>query len=513
MLPKEIQAEIDGDPMLRANLQTHYPVFDSRAVPENEEAAVTRLCGLSLVDYDRVREVEAKALNIRVATLDKLVKSARQGVKSDVGDSSQPLIFEEVEAWPDSVNGAELLTRLSDTVRRFIVCDPETARTAALWITFTWLIDVVQVAPIAMITAPEKRCGKTQLLSLFRRLCIRPIAASNITASAIFRCIEMWRPTLLIDEADAFLRDNEDARGILNSGHTRDTAYVIRVVGDNFEPRRFSTWGAKAIAGIGRLADTLSDRAIPLELRRKLPGEQVEILRHAEPGLFEELRQRLARWTVDNADAVRTARPCIVDALNDRAQDNWEPLLAVADVAGGEWPALARKAAVRLSGVVQESPGINAELLGDIRDVFDHKQVDRLSTADLIEALTEDEEKPWATWNRGKPISPHQLAKRLREFSISPNTIRTAYGNTAKGYRSEQFTDAFARYLFDSPTCTSVTPSQPNGDAVSDDFQKRNAGQKLRIEKALPRSNRAGCDGVTDRDGIIDEGGFEEFDI
>ena len=198
---------------------------------------------------------------------------------------------------------------IASTVRRFIVCDAETADAVALWVAMTWFMDVVQIAPLAVITAPEKRCGKSLLLFLLGRLSCRPLTASNISPAALFRCIDAWNPTLLVDEADAFARENEELRGLLNCGHTRDGAYVVRTVGDDHTPRKFNTWGAKALAGIGKLADTLMDRAIVLELRRKLPHEQVERLRHAEPDLFETLAEKLARFAEDYRDEVRQARP------------------------------------------------------------------------------------------------------------------------------------------------------------------------------------------------------------
>jgi putative DNA primase/helicase len=79
--------------------------------------------------------------------------------------------------------------------------------------------------------------------------------------------------SLLVDEADSFLGEKEELRGILNSGHTRDAAYVVRTVGDEHEPRRFSTWAAKAVAMIGHLPDTLADRSIIIPMRRRAPGE------------------------------------------------------------------------------------------------------------------------------------------------------------------------------------------------------------------------------------------------
>jgi putative DNA primase/helicase len=191
--------------------------------------------------------------------------------------------FPLVMPWHETIDPAELLTSISNTIQRFIICPPETAHAATLWIAMTWFIDVVQVAPLAIITAPEKRCGKSQFLFLLARLVNRPLAASNITPAALFRSIDTWKPTLLIDEADTFMRENEELRGLLNCGHTRDSAKIIRIVGDKHIPKYFNVWGAKALAGIGRLADTLVDRSISLELRRKLPHEKTERLRHAEP--------------------------------------------------------------------------------------------------------------------------------------------------------------------------------------------------------------------------------------
>jgi putative DNA primase/helicase len=202
-------------------------------------------------------------------------------------------------------------------------------------VTFTYLIDCCGVSPILALTSPEKRCGKTTALDLLSKLSHKAMPASNISPAAVFRSIDAWSPCLLIDEADTFLSENEELRGVLNSGHTRATAFVVRNVGDDHQPRQFSTWGAKAIAKIGTLPDTLADRSIVVELRRRLPSERVQKLRHVEAGLFDELRRKLVRFAGDNAETLRNARPTIPEALNDRAGDSWEPLLAIAEIAGG----------------------------------------------------------------------------------------------------------------------------------------------------------------------------------
>lgn len=415
-----------------------------RLASESLFDAVARLASLHPLEYEKTREAEAQRLGVRVGALDKEVSTARRIRQEEGGKAA---MFPTVEPWTEHVDPKQLLDEIHSTIRRFIVCDKVTSITASLWCAFTWLIDEMEIAPLAVITAPEKRCGKSQLLNLIGMLSRRPLVASNIGAAAVFRVIEAHSPTLLIDEADSFFKDNEELRGVINSGHTRQSAYVIRCVGDDHEPRQFSTWGAKAISGIGHLSETLMDRSVTLELRRKLSSENVQRIRHAEPGLFERLSSKLARFAEDAATSIRNARPSLPEELNDRAQDNWEPLLAIADYAGGDWPQLARQAALKLSGSEQEAVSLSAELLADIREVFEQKRVERIGTADLLDALIEDDLKPWATYNRGKPMTPRQLAKRLDEYGIHSQSIKFSYGDVKRGFRLDQFSDSFSRYL------------------------------------------------------------------
>ena len=473
--------------------------------PTGDTATIQRLASLSRIDYDRVREAEAKALGVRASTLDKLVSDARKD------DADAGIGFDDTDPWPDQIEPAQLLEDIASTVRRFIICQVETAYAVALWVAMTWFMDVVQVAPLAVITAPEKRCGKTQLLSLLRRLVRRPLTASNISPAALFRSIDAWEPTLLVDEADAFMRENEELRGLLNCGHTRDSAYIVRVVGDDHTPRKFNVWGAKALAGIGHLADTLMDRSITLELRRKLPHEQVDRLRYAEAGLFDDLAARLARFAEDYREAVKRARPELPASLNDRAQDNWEPLLAIADVSGGSWPELGRAAALKLSGIDSATESMGSELLADIRTVFEARRVDRISSADLIASLCADEEAPWATYNRGKPISPRQLARKLDAYSICSKTIRIGYA-TPKGFERSQFEESFSRYL-PIPPEISATPQHSSNDgtlAVADENPV--AATQIPPETSKPMTGKECC-GVADKSGGTRAAAREVIDL
>jgi hypothetical protein len=376
-------------------------------------------------------------------------------------------LFPAVELWPEPVDGGELILELCQAIHCYVVADKPTIIAAALWAMHSWCMDAFTVSPLAHITAPEKRCGKTVLLTVLSRLVRRPLATSNITPAALFRSVERWQPTLLIDEAETFLRDNEEVRGLINSGLYRETAYVIRTVGDVYMPTRFRTWGAKVVCGIGRLADTIEDRAIPLRLRRKMAGDVTVNIRHSDPLLWERFCRRLARWSLDNMDAIRAARPTPALGLNDRAQDCWEPLLAIADLAGGDWSRDARAAAQTLQGIEEETPGLRMELLRDIKDVFECRAVSKLASTELIKQLTADGEGPWATYNRGHPMTPRQLSGLLGEFSIKSRNIRFVGPTQLKGYDLADFRDAFDRYLSPALSALAVPPSEQQIDEGS----------------------------------------------
>ncbi len=436
---------------------------EPRQAPETEEAeepgelaghgaTIKRLADLHTLDYEKVRDAEAEILGCRVSVLDGLVKDARPKKAAEGKNGGAPALCPQTDLWPGPVVPSQLLDEIMATIQTFIVCDEEVAIAGTLWASFTWFIDAVQVAPLAVITAPEPRCGKTQFLDLLGRLACRPLVASNISPAAVFRVIEAHKPTLMIDEADSFLKENEELRGVINSGHTRQSAYVIRTVGDDHEPQRFSTWGAKALSGIGHLAGTLMDRAVVLELRRKLKSESVQRLRHANPARFERLASMLATYADAAGAAIQQARPALPDALNDRAQDNWEPLLAIADHAGGRWPGMARAAALKLAGVEQEPMSLAGQLLADIRDAFTKRNPSgllnpKLPTADLIKELVADDLKPWHTFDHGRQMTPSQLSRMLKPYLIKSKDLKLPTGATLKGYALEQFKDTFDRYL------------------------------------------------------------------
>jgi hypothetical protein len=418
-------------------------------LPAPVDKKVAELAVLSRLEYDRRRKDEAKNLGIKLTTLDREVAAARAQAEED--DAALP--HWHVEPWPEAVDGAVLLADVERTFTRYVYLPTGASVALALWTLHAWTMDAGDISPFIVLVSPTKRCGKTTVLIILYYLTPKSELASNISPSALFRYVENIRPTLLIDEADSFMKDNEELRGILNSGHTKAAAHVIRNVEINGEhkPRRFSTWAPKAIATIRELADTLEDRAIVLALQRKPRGAKVDRLRKRDNDDFAGLRRKAARWAADNFAKLTDPDPRIPDALNDRAADNWRPLLAIADLAGEDWPRRAREAACILSGDGHDSNAINVELLGDIEAAFG--ELDAITSVDLVAALVADPERPWATWTKGdKPLTPNQLARLLRPFAIISETVHPVGRPHAKGYRRARFEDAWASYLGQNPS-------------------------------------------------------------
>jgi len=406
-----------------------------------DEEIIGALSQLAEFAYQRERKAAAKSLGISVTALDKLVKQARAKF-----DDTTDNIFSVIEPWDKPVILSNLLDTLEEILHSFLVFSSRhDAKAIALWIIHTHCIDAANISPILNITSPEKRCGKSTLLAVLRRLVYRPLIASNISTAAIFRSIEKWSPTLLIDEADSFMRENEELRGVINSGHTRELAYTLRCVGDKHEPTRFSTWGAKVIAGIGRQADTIEDRSVCIQLRRKLSHEKKDQLRDAPYGLFDELLRKCVRFASDNITLLLEVKPSIPRELNDRSADNWYPLLAIATLAGASWSNSASEAGLALSGT-EASSSVSVELLQDIKNIFNAKRVERIWTAELLEALYTFPEAPWSTYNRGRNLTDRQLGRKLSEFKINSKDIRFG-GKIRKGYELKDFEDTFERYL------------------------------------------------------------------
>lgn len=470
------------------------PQEGEQVTPEVAQRVIEQLATLSNLEYQLKRGAAAKSLNaMPVGALDKLVNEVRETLEVEQTTS----LVIDTEPYQKQVSGALVAEEIYHIINQHIACSDAVAIATTLWIFFTWVVEASYIAPIAWINAPEKRCGKSQLLTLIALMSKRSLPSSNITAAALFRCIEKYNPTLIVDEADTFINDNEDLRGVFNSGHSRDNPFVIRCAGDDNEPREFFVYGAKAVSGIGKIPSTIMDRSISLTLRRKLKHEQRDRVRHLSRDTTNTIKAKLARWSDDNIAAVKDAMPELPEMINDRMQDNWEILLKVATVLGEDWLKRANQACIEISGIEHDEPSLNEQLLIDIKTVFDLKKTDKLLTKDLLVGLCSDQEMSWATYNRGKPITPRQIANRLNEYRISSKDIRTIHGR-GKGYDVADFKDAFTRYLPATPNL-SVTTRQFNDSKGYSENKSVTTRDSVTDKKSLQAMPDKGCHVVTDR--------------
>ena len=306
------------------------------------------------------------------------------------------------------------------------------------------------------------RCGKSNLLATIGALTPRSLKADDITPAVLFRCVEQYRPTLLLDELDqAGLRQSGDLRAILNAGYRAD-GQVPRAVptkdGD-YQVRFFSAYCVKVLAGIGTfLPPTVSDRSIHIHMRRKTKEE--EVARWSMRKIQSEcelLKRKLARWAEDHRESLAEApEPQILEELDDRQWDNWEPLIKIADLIGGKWPENARDVAKTFSKVVEDD-NLRVELLIDIKTIFDSSDAERLGSNGLVEELAKLEHRKWPEWRNGKAITTRQLASLLQPFGIGPKQLWIDNRNS-QGYKKEWFSDAWNRYLPPTPLPETLGP-------------------------------------------------------
>jgi hypothetical protein len=400
------------------------------------------------MEYETQREETAKQLSVRVGVLDKIVaeEQANEVVTTDE-------IVKVDEPHHSIVDGNELLDEMSEIVSRYMVLPKGALTPIVLWIVSTYVYDAFNVYPKLGIISPEKRCGKSTLLDILGAFSCKSILSSNITPSSIFRVVEKTKPTLLIDEADTFIAGrNDDLTGIINSGHTKRTASVIRNVGEDHTTKKFSTWSPMAFASIKGLPDTIMDRSIVIQLRRRTIAERVARIPVDFWEDSELIRQKLVRWGLDNFSDLKAnhIEPPIIQ--NDRAIDNWLPLFTIAHTVGGEWSEKVNASYLLLNNQVDEESA-PVMLLHDIQFIFNNRDCDRIHSVDLVRYLVDMEERPWCEWKRGNPMTANSLAKQLKTFGIHSKSIRIGVpSKTLKGYELKQFTDSFDRYI----------PSPPN---------------------------------------------------
>ncbi|GAA1528507.1 DUF3631 domain-containing protein [Streptomyces albidochromogenes] len=374
----------------------------------------------------------------------------------------------------EDMTPAEILTELKETMQDYVIFPSEEAAIATtLWAAATYGQQAWQHAPRLVITGPTKRCGKSRLMDVVYEATHRPLITVNSTVAAVFRSIGDDPPTLLVDEADTIFgsqkaaENNEELRGLLNAGHQRNRP-TLRVVGVGTEQtvKEFPTFCMAGIAGIGDMPDTIMDRAVIIQMRRRAPHEQVKPFRtRRDAPRLQVLGLQLSTWLRERTDELCEIEPEM--PLEDRAADTWEPLIIVADLAGDIWPKLAREAALKLIGERDESDGSGSQesrILTDCRKAFRAAGWPaEMTTEDLLTALNTDREAPWGEYGTNG-LTARRLAIMLEKYGVRSGNIRPADGPQKKGFLRIKFDDSWARYCpTEKPEAVPGSdPSQPS---------------------------------------------------
>lgn len=367
-------------------------------------------------------------------------------------DNVVSLIPREPATAATGATALHVLDRVEDFLARFVAYPSDDARVAhALWIAHTWLMDEWEETPRVFFSSPEAGSGKSRALDVTEPLVPRPVKAVNVTPAYLVRKVSdpAGLPTILYDEIDTVFggkarEGTEDIRAFLNAGYRKGTSIGrVRTRGNEHVPEDLPAFCAVALAGIDNLPDTISSRCVIVRMRRRAPDQKIDKWRHRDnfpEGLV--IGTELAKWASRNRK--RVGRPQMPDGVEDRNADVWEPLLAVADLAGGDWPRRARVAAVAHVAAakgMRETVGIR--LLSDLRSVF--ADVDRLSTTEILDRLHKIEGAPWGDWYGGK-ITARWLSDNLARYEVSPRTIRIG-DRTPKGYLASDLVDSWRRYV------------------------------------------------------------------
>jgi len=390
-------------------------------------------------------------------------------------------MFETVAPCAEPVQTGELLTEIEATIRRHVILNEQAAAALAVWVLHTYTFELRDAVAYVAIESPEKRCGKTTLVSVLAAMAHTPLIAANITLSALFRGIDRCRPTLFIDEADTFLAGNGSMRGIINSGNTWRTAYVLRLSRSRAnrgerkachtgvlphlaeEPEtefvpphstvpggaggesgliRYSCWCPKVIALIGETPDTIADRSIVVKMSRKLVSESCAPLSDLDPA---GIKAKCARFALDAREAIAHCGKIRGEGLNDRAADTFDPLYAIARLAGGDWEKKLHAAALALTATAQhENAGV--ELLLDILSILIESGQKKIFSRDLVATLRSGDDGLRSLALKDSEVDEYSIAKRLRPYGIKPVVIRIGK-EVNRGYVDTDFREALHRYV------------------------------------------------------------------
>lgn len=385
---------------------------------------------------------------------------------SSTKNATENSLFEKmgniVQPYQGEVNPSEVVQELENIFKRYLYLPQYAEKILALWVLHTYKPEEFEYTPRLFIYSPEPRCGKSTLLDLLELLCNKAVKTENISAAAFYNLVQSCRPTLLIDEADTFFKSNEGLRGAIDSGY-KCNGCVIRMEGEKKkEPTAYSCFAPCAIAGIGKIHQTILDRSIMIYMQRGLLNELPEKLRIRQiASEVTMLKRKCAKFMQNVFQNNDVTMP---NGLNSRQENSWEPLLIIAEHISEEYAENIRKIAQIFSAMPDDDSDVSIRiaLLQDIKRLFKEGGGTEFfyPSQKMCDELSNFEEQPWSEFNRGRPITPRNLAQLLKHFKITP--VKENIGLTSqRGYKSGQFKEIFLRYLPNEQSEKSDSQNKP----------------------------------------------------
>jgi DNA polymerase I-like protein with 3'-5' exonuclease and polymerase domains len=485
------------------------PFFDSiRKNKIDLDAVAAELVGCRMPTLYRSQlcKLLAPKLDVPTEALRALASTEEEKEEQKYGQRFK----EEIEPWAEPVDGHDLAEQLCTVFKRYLVLDDGAIRTLVLWVFGSYLANCFQKFPILRVLSPVKRCGKSTLLDCLELLVCKPLVTASISAPSLYRLIEKFHPTMLMDEADSFAKDDEDIRNICNGGYEKGRP-AIRVNKETMEPEIFDTFGPKVLASIGELHPTIEDRSLFVRMERKPRGKDVEMLCDDPKLPFLELRRKLVRWANDHAvriESTRVSRPLHLDS---RAWDKWRPMYAIVSYFkdGSKWSYYAGNISGKMTREYDEEDSVGAEILLRLRGMFrrrlrqleaeykrtgmdwekrgaeDDKWSRFLPTTDILAEFNADEEAPWADWKKGdkEGLTAEKLSKQLKLFKIK--SVQLQYNEKRhRGYLLDAALEkVFAAYL--PPELPPSSDDDPD-DNGPDNNGPDNNGPEAPVDTTLP---------------------------
>lgn len=348
----------------------------------------------------------------------------------------------------DRVRG--VIEDLQTVFEQTVSTDDKHRLVLATWAACTWFPEEFDFFPRLYIASAVRGSGKSTCLEVLNKVSCLPISASSMTEAAIFRVLDKEFRTLLLDEVDNMNLDQKGALvAILNTGHQKD-GFVIRC-GDskqNFEPQQYRASGFVAFAGLsGSMMPTLLSRSIQLILFPAKPNQRLVRVSKLDVGLIDSIKERLESLRQDHEfiASVREFEPA--EMFHNRTQDNWEPLMKLAGLAGEDISSKLFEASQMLEDEKSlDDEDVKIVLLSDIQKIFERQNIRKLTTSQLVNQLVCLDDSQWSCYNRGRPVDNHQLTSLLRSFRLKTERIKVG-DKTSTGYRIEQFFPVWDLYL------------------------------------------------------------------